>query len=83
MRRIRDNKENESLENAYKAYDKYSKQKHSRDYVKAFDAELQHNLEEIVRQIADAARIAICLIIVILLFLLSEFVDDRNNKNVE
>lgn len=53
MRRIRDNKENESLDNAYKAYDKYSKQKHSRDYVKAFDAELQHNLEEIVKQIAD------------------------------
>lgn len=53
MRRIRDNKENESLDNAYKAYDKYSEQKHSRDYVKAFDAELQHNLEEIVKQIAD------------------------------
>lgn len=53
MRRIRDNGENESMENARKAYDKYSNQKHSRDYVQAFDADLQHNLEEIVTQIAD------------------------------
>ena len=53
MRRIRDNGENESLENAYKAYDHYSSQKHSRDYVQSFDADLQHNLEDIVKQIAD------------------------------
>ncbi len=53
MRRIRDNQENESLENAHKAYSNYSDQKHSRDYVQAFDADLQHNLEEIVRQIVD------------------------------
>ena len=53
MRRIRDNKENESIENAIKAYDNYSDQKHQRDYVKAFDADLLHNLEEIVKQIAD------------------------------
>lgn len=53
MRRIRDNRENESLENAYKAYDNFSDQKHSRDYVQVFDADLQRNLEEIVRQIAD------------------------------
>lgn len=53
MRRIRDDKENESLDNAYTAYDNYSDQKHSRDYVQAFDADLQNRLEEIVRQIAD------------------------------
>ena len=53
MRRIRDNQENESMENALKAYDKYSEQKHNRDYVQAFDADLQHNLETIVQQIAD------------------------------
>ena len=53
MRRIRDSRKNESLDNAYKAYDNYSDQKHSRDYVQAFDANLQHNLEEIVRMIAD------------------------------
>ena len=53
MRRIRDNRENESIENAIKAYDNYSDQKHQRDYVKAFDADLQQNLEEIVRHIAD------------------------------
>lgn len=53
MRRIRDNKENESMENARKAYDNYSDQKHSRDYVMAFDADLKHNLEKIVQQIVD------------------------------
>ena len=53
MRRIRDNGENESLQNAIKAYDKYSDQKHSRDYVKAYDANLLRNLQEIVRQIKD------------------------------
>ena len=53
MRRIRDRKENESLENAQEAYDNYSRQKHSRDYVKAFDENLQHNLEEVVRMIQD------------------------------
>lgn len=53
MRRIRDRKENESMENARKAYDNYSDQKHSRDYVMAFDADLEHNLEKIVLQIED------------------------------
>lgn len=53
MRRIRDNGENESMENARKAYDKYSDQKHSRDYVQVFEADLQNNLEMIVRQIGD------------------------------
>ena len=53
MRRIRDSRKNESLDNAYKAYDNYSDQKHSRDYVQAYEANLQHNLEEIVKQIAD------------------------------
>lgn len=53
MRRIRDNRENETMGNAIKAYDNYSYQKHSRDYVKAFEADLLHNLKEIVGQIAD------------------------------
>lgn len=53
MRRIRDRLENESIENARNAYDNYSKQKHSRDYVMAFDADLEHNLEKIVQQIKD------------------------------
>ena len=53
MRRIRDRKENESMDNARKAYDNYSYQKHSRDYVMAFDADLEHNLEKIVLQIED------------------------------
>ena len=55
MRRIRDNRENESIDNAYRAYDNYSDQKHSRDYVQAYDADLPHNLEEIVRQIRDGS----------------------------
>lgn len=41
------------MDNARKAYDNYSDRKHSRDYVMAFDKDLQHNLEEIVRQIKD------------------------------
>ena len=53
MRRIRDNMENESMDNARKAYDNYSDQKHSREYVMAFDADLEHNLEKIVQQIKD------------------------------
>lgn len=53
MRRIRDKKENESMNNACKAYDNYSDQKHSRDYVMAFDDDLEHNLEKIVQQIVD------------------------------
>lgn len=57
MRRIRDNRENESIDNAYKAYDNYSDQKHSRDYVQAYDADLQHNLEGIVQQIKDESWI--------------------------
>lgn len=53
MRRIRDRKENESLSNAQAAYDNYSRQKHSRDYVKEYDENLQHNLEEVVKMIRD------------------------------
>ena len=53
MRRIRDKKEIESMNNARKAYDNYSDQKHSRDYVMAFDDDLEHNLKKIVQQIVD------------------------------
>lgn len=53
MRRIRDKGENESVENAQQAFDNYADQKHRRDYVQAFEADLQRNLEEIARQIAD------------------------------
>ena len=45
MRRISDSAENETLHNAYKAYDNYSDQKHDRDYVQAYDRNLQENLE--------------------------------------
>ena len=57
MRRIRDSRENETMENARKAFDNYSYQKHSRDYVQAFESDLLHNLEEIVGQIADESWI--------------------------
>ena len=53
MRRIRDNRENESMENAVKAYDNFSDQKHARDYVRIFEADLQQHLQEIVQQIID------------------------------
>lgn len=57
MRRIRDNKENESMENAREAYDRYSRQKHSRDYVRKYEEQLEKNLEKIVSQIADESWI--------------------------
>lgn len=41
------------MDNAVKAYDNYSCQKHARDYVREYDADLQHNLEEVVRMIRD------------------------------
>lgn len=53
MRRISDSAENETLHNAYKAYDNYSDQKHDRDYVQAYDRNLQENLEEVVALIID------------------------------
>ena len=53
MRRIRDRAENETVENAQKAYDNFSANKHNRDYVKVYEARLQENLEMAVRLIAD------------------------------
>lgn len=53
MRRISDNKVNESVENAIAAFENYSKQKHSRDYVHKFEENLMSNLMDIVRQITD------------------------------
>ena len=53
MRRISDNAENESMDNAYAAYWNYSDMKHRRDYVQAYDERLQSNLERVVRLIAD------------------------------
>lgn len=53
MRRIRDNGENESYQNIHDAYDNYSDQKHSRDYVREFEADLDNRLKEIRRQIID------------------------------
>ena len=53
MRRIRDRAENESVENAHKAYDNFSDHKHNRDYVKVYEARLQENLELAVRFIVE------------------------------
>ena len=53
MRRIRDKAENESVENAAKAYENFSDQKHNRDYVKDYDTHLQENLERVVALIVD------------------------------
>lgn len=57
MRRIRDNAENETVDNAQIAFERYSSQKHRRKYVKEFEAELERNLEKIVRQIIDESWI--------------------------
>lgn len=41
------------MDNARRAYDNYSDQKHSRDYVQAFETNLEQNLKKIVCQISD------------------------------
>ena len=51
MRRIRDRRENESMDNAHAAFDNYSRHKHHRDYVQAFEADLEHNLQKVVHGI--------------------------------
>lgn len=53
MRRIRDNQENESLDNAMRAYANFSEGKHYRDYVQHFEKNLSDNLEKIVQQIKN------------------------------
>lgn len=53
MRRIRDSRENETLSNAYKAYDNYSDQKHHRQYVQEYEKQLQGNLQLVVDMIID------------------------------
>lgn len=53
MRRISDSAENETMDNAYEAYQNYSDMKHRRDYVRAYDENLQENLEKVVALIRD------------------------------
>ena len=53
MRRIRDSRENETMANAYKAYDNYSDQKHHREYVQEYEKQLQGNLQLVVDMIID------------------------------
>lgn len=48
MKRIKDTKETETLDNARAAYDTYSNHKHSRDYVIKYDENLEQNLQEVV-----------------------------------
>lgn len=51
MNRIKDTGEAETLDNARAAYDTYSNHKHSRDYVRKFESDLERNLQIIVDSI--------------------------------
>lgn len=53
MKRIKDTGEAETIDNARKAYDTYSSHKHSRDYVREFESDLERNLRIIVDGIAN------------------------------
>lgn len=53
MRRIRDTKENESLDNAREAFDRFSYQKHNRWNVMRFEENLEGNLNTVLQQIIE------------------------------
>lgn len=53
MHRIRDNQENESIENVSEAWENYSRRKHSRKDIQKFEEHLQENLEEILQCLVD------------------------------
>lgn len=53
MRRIRDDRENETLENARDAFDKYADGKHKRSDVKMFEKDLDANLRLVLDDIIN------------------------------
>ena len=53
MRRIRDDRENETLENAKDAFDKYADGKHKRNDVKMFEKDLDANLRLVLDDIIN------------------------------
>ena len=53
MRRIRDNGENETLENAQEAFDRYANQKHNRWNVKRYEENLEEKIKKVVSEIIE------------------------------
>lgn len=53
MRRIRNSLDNETLENAHEAFERYAYQKHKRWNVMRFEEDLEENLKTVVREIID------------------------------
>ena len=53
MRRIRDTRENETLENAEEAFDRFAFQKHKRWNVMRYEADLPANLRIVLQEIQD------------------------------
>lgn len=57
MRRIRDTRENETLENAREAFERFADGKHKRHNVSRFEAELEENLRLVLQDIIDESFI--------------------------
>ena len=53
MRRIRDNRENETLENALQAFENYAFQKHNRWNVMRYEQDIDANTHQVLRDIID------------------------------
>ena len=53
MRRIRDNKENETVDNVHRAYGNFSKQKHNRQNIRDYEASLSEKLDMILEMIIN------------------------------
>ena len=56
MRRIRDDRENETMENAIEAFDRYADGKHKRREVKEYEKNLEANLSLVLNDIIKAIR---------------------------
>ena len=53
MRRIRDDRENETMENAIEAFDRYADGKHKRREVKEYEKNLEANLSLVLNDIIN------------------------------
>ena len=57
MRRIKDTKVNETLDNAHVAFDHYVEHKHGRKAVQKFEEHLENNLIDVIKKITDESWI--------------------------
>ena len=53
MRRIRDNRENETLQNALQAFENYAREKHKRWNVMRYEQDIDQNLHQVLKDIID------------------------------